>query len=175
MKTKVPIEELVTNVLAELKRLNYSYGYLCKSDCFYKRVIAFADEKNEKYFSEKLGAKFLKEKCDCKINIYTEAMPVHLKYFIRGIRILGDYQLHGVILRRIVKKPKYIKPPQFEKVLSAYEIEWQRRDFSKRGLRTRRDRLFFFINFLDDKGIQDVLQITPGLLSDYIKINWLAD
>ncbi|KPA09527.1 hypothetical protein MHK_010271, partial [Candidatus Magnetomorum sp. HK-1] len=26
---------------------------------------------------------------------------------IRKIRILGDYQLHGVIIRRIVKKPGY--------------------------------------------------------------------
>ena len=59
MKTKLPIEELVTKVLAELKRLNYSYNSICGFRCFYKRVIAFASEKGEHYFSEKLGRDFL--------------------------------------------------------------------------------------------------------------------
>ncbi|KPA09896.1 mobile element protein, partial [Candidatus Magnetomorum sp. HK-1] len=48
---------------------------------------------------------------------------IEIRHTIRKIRILGDYQLHGVIIRRIVKKPGYIKPPQFEKELLAYERE----------------------------------------------------
>ena len=169
METKVPIEKLVAKVLAELKRLNYSCSYLTRTNAFYNRVIAFAAEKNEKYFTGKFGLEFLKEKYACETDIYTEKMSIMQKSYIRKIRILGDYQLHGVIIRRIVRKPKYTKPPQFEKVLAAYDIECQRRDYSKRGLRSRMSRLLFFIDFLDAKGIQDVSQITPQLLSDYVK------
>ena len=143
METKLTINELVAKVLAELERLNYSYNSLCGFRAFYKRVIAFTNEKEELYFSEKLGRKFLKEKYDCTINYYTEAMPRQYKNPIRRIRILGDYQLHGVIVRRIVKKPGYVKPPQFEKELTAYERECENNDYSKRGLRTRMQRLFF--------------------------------
>ena len=143
METKLTINELADKVLAELERLNYSYNSLCGFRAFYKRVIAFANEKEELYFSEKVGREFLKEKYDCTINYYTEAMPSQYKNPIRRIRILGDYQLHGVIVRRIVKKPGYVKPPQFEKELTAYERECENNDYSKRGLRTRMQRLFF--------------------------------
>jgi site-specific recombinase XerD len=74
-----------------------------------------------------------------------------------------------VIIRRIVKKPGYIKPPQFEKELTSYERECENNDYSKRGLRTRLQRLFFFIDYLDARNIQDVNDITPVIISDYVK------
>ncbi len=169
METKLTINELVDKVLAELERLNYSHNSLCGFRCFYKRVIAFAKEKEELYFSEELGSAFLKERYNCTVNYYTEAMPKSYKEPIRRIRILGDYQLHGVIIRRIVKKPGYVKPPQFEKELTAYEKECENNDYSKRGLRTRMQRLFFFIDYLDARGVQKVNDITSEMISDYAK------
>lgn len=169
METKLPIEELVTKVLSELERLNYSYNSLCGFRAFYKRVIAFASEKEELYFSEELGKDFLKEKYNCTVNYYREAMPKTLKGPIRRIRVLGDYQLHGVIIRRIVKKPGYVKPPQFEKELAAYEKECENNQYSKRGLRTRMQRLFFFIDYLDGRKIQNSNDITSEMISDYVK------
>ncbi len=169
METKLTINELVDKVLAELERLNYSHNSLCGFRCFYKRVIAFAKEKEELYFSEELGSAFLKERYNCTVNYYTEAMPKSHRGPIRRIRILGDYQLHGVIVRRIVKKPGYVKPPQFEKELTAYEKECENNDYSKRGLRTRIQRLFFFIDYLDARGVQKVNDITSEMISDYVK------
>jgi len=169
METKLTINELVDKVLAELERLNYSYSSLCGFRAFYKRVIAFANEKEELYFSEELGRAFLREKYNCTVNYYTEVMPKSHRGPIRRIRILGDYQLHGVIIRRIVKKPGYVKPPQFEKELTAYERECENNDYSKRGLRTRMQRLFFFIDYLDARGVQNTNDITSKMISDYVK------
>lgn len=169
MENRIPINELVSKVLEELERLNYAYNTLCSYRAFYRRIIAFAKEKEELYFSEELGRSFLKEKYNCTINYYTEAMPKSLKDPIRRIRVLGDYQLHGVIIRRIVKKPGYVKPRQFEKVLTAYEKECEDNDYSKRGLRARMQRLFFFIDYLDARGVQNINDITPELISNYVK------
>jgi integrase/recombinase XerD len=169
METKLTINELVSKVLAELERLNYSYNSFCGFRAFYKRVIAFANENKQVYFSEELGREFLKENYNCRINYYTEAMPKPYKDPIRRIRILGDYQLHGVIIRRIVKKSGYVKPSQFRKELTAYERECERNDYSKRGLHTRMQRLFFFIDYLDARGVQNVNNITPEMISDYVK------
>jgi site-specific recombinase XerD len=169
METKLTINELVAKVLAELERLNYSYNSLCGFRCFYKKVITFANEKEELYFSEELGRAFLKERYNCTVNYYTEVMPKSYRGPIRRIRILGDYQLHGVIVRRIVKKPGYVKPPQFEKELTAYERECENNDYSKRGLRTRMQRLFFFIDYLDARGVQSANDITSEMISDYVK------
>ena len=169
MEGKLPISVLASEVLAELDRLNYSYNSICAFRAFYKRFIAFANEKGEIYFSEELGRNFLEEKYGCTINYYTETMPKALRSYIRRIRVLGDYQLHGVIIRRIVKKPGYRKPPQFEDELVAYEKECENNDYSKRGLRTRMQRLFFFIDYLDARNIQSVNNITPEIISDYVK------
>lgn len=169
METRIPIEELVAKVIAELKRLKYASQSLQNYRRLCKHVISFACARNERYFSEALGAEFLKEKHGCRINIYTESMPKHLRNRIRMLRVLGDFQLHGVVFRRVVKKPKPVKPPQFEEVLSAYEAECLRLDYSRRGLRSRINRLFSFIYFLDSKGVQGVNEIAPALLSDYIR------
>ena len=166
---KLPIEELVINVLTELERLNYSYNTLCGYRAFYKKVVAFAKEKEQIYFTEDLGSAFLKEKYNCEVNYYLENMPKSVKNSIRRIRVLGDYQLHGVIVRRIIKKPGYIKPEQFEKELIAYEKECVKNEYTKRGLRTRMQRLYFFIDYLDAKNIQSVNEITGETISDYVK------
>jgi len=166
---KLPIEELVTNVLAELERLNYSYSSICRFKASYKKFISFAKEKNQIYFSEELGQNFLKEKYNCSINYYVEAMPENLRDHIRKIRVLGDYQLHGVIVRRMSKKNAYIKPEQFVKELAAYEQECIKNEYSLRGHRTRLQRLYFFIDYLDAKNIQNVNEITGETISDYVK------
>ena len=108
METKLPTGELVAEVLAELERLNYSYNSICGFRCFYRRVIAFANGKGEHYFTEELGRDFLKEKYGCRINYYTQVMPKKLKDLIRRIRVLGDYVLHGVIIRCVFR---FIRTP----------------------------------------------------------------
>lgn len=166
---KVPIEQLIASVLLELERLNYSDNSICGFKAIYKKVADYAKEKEVMYFSEQFGRDFLKEKYNTDINYYTEAMPKKMKNPIRKIRVLGDYQLHGVILRRMSKKVEYVKPKQFEGVLLAYEKECAKNEYSLRGLRTRIQRLYLFIDYLDAKNINSVNEITPEIISDYVK------
>lgn len=169
MTTKFPIEVLVTKVLSELERLNYAYNTFCGYRAFYQRVIAFAKEKDEIYFSEALGREFLKEKYNYTADYCKYAMTKGVKGPIRRIRVLGDYQLHGVIIRRIVKKKGYVKPLQFETELASYEKECEVNEYSKRGLRTRMQRLFFFIDYLDSRSVLKSSDINGEIISDYVK------
>jgi len=59
MKEKIPIEELTSKVVCELERLNYAYNTVCGFRVFYRRLIEFAVEKQERYYSESLGSVFL--------------------------------------------------------------------------------------------------------------------
>ncbi len=169
MEVKIPIDELTAKVIEELKRLNYSYHSLCGFRGFYRRLIAFAKKKGERYFSESLGASFLMENHDFDINVHKGPMSAAVRGPVRRIRILGDYQLHGVIIRRVIKKPAYVKPPQFEHILFAYDAECERNNYSKRGMRTKMQRLYFFIDYITSRKLQDVKDITPVILSDYVK------
>lgn len=170
METKLTIKELASNVVEELEIAGYSYNTICGLRASFKRFDAFAEAKGEKFFSEELGRKFLGERYGCWIDYYSEPYPKGTKHAIRAVRLLGDYQLHGVIIRRIVKRKGYIKPPQFEKVLTAYEKECESNEYSLRGMRTRLQRLFFFVDYLQLRKIQDVSEITPTIISDYVKI-----
>lgn len=166
---ELPLAELITKVLMELERLHYADSTINSYGLLYKRVNTFAKEKEERYFSEKLGSNFLKEKYNCTVNYYKEALPKGVKHAIRMIRVLGDYQLHGVLIRRIVKKAGYVKPLQFKSILIAYERECELNDYSNRGMRTRVQRLFFFIDYLDSSNVQDINDVTPEIISDYVK------
>lgn len=169
MESKHSIIELVSLVLNELRRLNYTHNTFIKYQAFYNKFCAYAEVNGEEYFSEELGMKYLEEKHSCTVNYYQEAFPKGTKEVIRMIRVLGDYQIHGILIRRIVKKPNYVKPIQFEKILTAYEKECQANDYSERGMRTRLQRLFFFIDYLDLCKIQDIGEVTPNLISDYVR------
>lgn len=166
---QLTIKELSERVLEELQRLGYSYHSICSLRAAFRRVQTFSEDKGEQYFTEDIGRQYLLERYNCDVDYYSKACPQNAKHAMRHVRLLGDYQLHGVIIRRIVKKKGYIKPPQFEKVLTDYEIECRTNQYSKRGLRTRLQRLFFFIDYLDLQNIMDVNSITPAIISDYVK------
>ena len=166
---QLTIKELSEKVLEEMQKLKYSYNSICSTRAAFKRIQAFAEDKGEQYFTEEMGKQYLLERYNCDVDYYSEACPKNARHAMRHVRLLGDYQLHGVIIRRIVKKKGYSKPPQFEKILSDYEKECETNQYSKRGLRTRLQRLFFFIDYLNLRNIMDVNDITPKIISDYVK------
>jgi len=168
MENRKPIEELAVEVLDELNRLNYAYNTICGLRASFNRICSFARDRGKLYFSEEFGKEYLKEKYNCSVDYYMEAFPPKAKEAIRSIRLLGDFQLHGVIIRRIVKRKGYVKPRQFQEVLTAYEKECENNEYSLRGMRTRLQRLFFFVDYLSLRKLMDVKEITPEIISDYV-------
>ena len=168
MERKKPIEALAAEVIEKLKQVNYAYHTVCGYQRSFNRICAFARDGDELYFSEELGKEYLRKRYGCTVNYYLEAFPPQAKEAIRSVRLLGDYQLHGVIIRRIVKRKGYIKPPQFEEVLTAYEKECDNNEYSRRGMRTRLQRLFFFVDYLSLRKVIDIGGITPEIISNYV-------
>lgn len=168
METKKPIETLAAEVIEALKQMNYAYNTVCGIRASFSRICAFARKRNVRYFSEDLGQEYLREKYGCTTNYYLEPFPRKAKQAIRSIRLLGDYQLHGIVIRRIVKRKGYVKPPQFEEILTAYEKECETNEYSMRGMRGRLQRLFFFVDYLELRNVIKVDDITPDIISNYV-------
>jgi len=168
VEQRKPIEALATEVIEKLEQLNYAHNTICGFRTSFNRICAFARERDELYFSEEFGKEYLREKCCCITDYFLKTFPPKAKQAIRSIRLLGDYQLHGVIIRRIVKRKGYVKPPQFEEALTAYEKECENNEYSRRGMRTRLQRLFFFVDYLALCKVIDVSEITPKIISDYV-------
>jgi len=168
METNKPIEALAADVIESLKKLNYAHNTVCSIRASFNRICAFARVRNERCFSEELGQEYLKQRYRCTTNYYLEPFPRKANAAIRSIRLLGDYQLHGVVIRRIVKRKGYLKPPQFSKILTAYEKECEANEYSLRGMRGRLQRLFFFVDYLSLRNVENVGGITADIISDYV-------
>lgn len=169
MTNSMNIIQLTEKVIKELEKLNYAYSTLCGFRASFKRIIKYAESVGKVCFSEAFALSYLEERYNCKVASLTEKQPSGVKQAFRSLRMLGDYQLHGVIIRRIKKRKGYHKPPQFIEVLDAYEAECKENYYSLRGMRTRLQRLFFFVDYMNLRNVQNVNEINAEIISDYLK------
>ncbi|MEG6521782.1 site-specific integrase [Desulfotomaculum sp. 1211_IL3151] len=165
------IKKLVAVVLAKMEELNYAQTTLTNYRRFYSRIIRFAEERDDIYYSEELGSDFLKKYYHCHIDTIHEAAPNKtLGTQIRYIRVLGDFQIHGAILRRKLGPLAATSCPiQFEIGFESYCLECQDRHYSKQGNYSRMNRIKHLLFFLNEHGIKSYDSITPAYLSGYVK------
>lgn len=169
MNPKVPIKKLVAEVLAELERLNYAENTCNHYRRFYNRLITFADSIDETVYSEDLGNKYLRMHHHFDLESYKSFSHRTFRGQARCIRVLGDYQLHGAIMRRRTTKAPYERTPQFAEALEGYQKECVQRNYSEQGMRTRIYRVRLFIDYLDDCGLASLSILTAQHLSNYTR------
>ncbi len=124
------LKELIVNLEKELLRLGYSEG----SMTFYKRrwqqLLAFAKEQGVTHYSERLGIDFI-EQC---FNILEKDFEGTLKQCevqnLRVIRMVGDFQLHGTVLRRYYKHKELLHNPYFIEVINDFKHYCINKDYS---------------------------------------------
>lgn len=169
MNQGISIRNLVSEVLRELERLNYSEATRAAYRSLYNRFVQFSDNAGEGVYSEGLGNRFLRANYSYDLDSYTTSLHRSFRNQARCMRVLGDYQMHGAILRRRTTKLPYERTPQFVDALSAYYKECIQRNYSQQGMRTRANRTKMFIDYLDDRGITSLSSLTAHHLSDYIR------
>lgn len=169
MNPERSIRNLVSEVLGELERLHYSEHTRTGYRRFYRRLVDFADTMGESVYSEGLGNRFLQKNYAFDLDSYTVSLHRSFRNEAHCIRVLGDYRLHGAILRRRTTRTPYERTPQFAEALKSYYEECGRRNYSQAGMRSRIYRTELFIDYLDDHGIPSLSSLTGQHLSDYIK------
>lgn len=164
-----PIKTLIETVLQQLRKLDYSKNSILNYERFYNRLARFAQEERVAFYSEDLGYRFLLKHYDCSVNTITDMAPTKkLRNQIRCIRVLGDYQLHGIIRRRKLGKLATTPcPNQFRSGYESFMAECRARNYSERGTYSRGNRIKNFLLFLDDHGVGTYGDITPSSLSAY--------
>jgi site-specific recombinase XerD len=169
MNPERSIRNLVSEVLGQLERLNYSENTRTTYRRFYNRLVRFAESVGEGIYSESLGNRFLQMNYKFDMNNYTASSHYSFRNETRFMRVLGDYQLHGAILRRKTTRIPYKRTPQFEEALKGYYKECVQRNYSQSGMRSRVYRTELFIDYLDDHGITSFSSLNGHHLSEYIR------
>ena len=111
------LETRVTRVLVELERLNYSTLSQTRYRQFYQRVLRYAREQGLANYSEEVGRQFLAASYECDGLNLPHPVPGKLHVPLRGIAMLGDMHLHGMIRRRHTHHESVgLPPPKSRKV-----------------------------------------------------------
>lgn len=165
------LNELASIVLNRLEELDYSPNTITNYRRFYRRFLEYAHARGETYFSEALGRSYLHDFYGCDVDTIHEKAPSKKQSTqIRYIRVLGDYQIHGTILRRKMGPLAAAEcPPQFSEGFDSYKRECIKRNYSEQGNYTRQNRIKHFLFFLNDRNISTYEGITALVLSDYVK------
>ena len=171
MDEKLKLPELINTVLSKMIEMDYTAGTITNYRRFYKRFSEYVKARGYEYFSEVLGADYLREKYGCQHDTICENSPnKRICMQVRYIRVLGDYQIHGFILRR------KLGPTATSKIAEAladafigYQESCKKRGLSETGTYSRCNRIRHFIFFMNEQGVNNYSDITTDLLSDYVK------
>ena len=166
---KRDLKELILDLEQELLRLGYSKG----SMAFYKRrwdmLLEFAKERNQTHYSERLGIDFIEK----HFNILEKNLEGILKRSevqnIRVVRMLGDFQLHGTILRRYYKHRDILHNQYFINIINDFKKYCVDKDYSPVTISHYTKQSAKFLDYADSQGITACSEIDLVLINNYIK------
>jgi integrase/recombinase XerD len=132
-------------------------------------LLEFAKERDEIYYSEKLGVDFVEQ----KFNILQKNFEGRLKRTevqkIRVIRMLGDFQLHGSVLRRYYKHKDILHSQYFIEVISNFKRYCIEKEYSIVTIGHYTKQSVKFLDYIDSQAITSCNEINFTLINNYIK------
>ena len=163
------LKELIVNLEKELLRLGYSEG----SMSFYKRrwqqLLAFAEVQNATHYSERFGIDFIEKHFNTLEKDFEGVLNQSEVQNLRVIRMLGDFQLHGTILRRYYKHKELLHNPYFIEVINNFKQYCIRKDYSAATIEHYTKQSSRFLDYADSQSIQSCSDISFTLINRYIK------
>jgi integrase/recombinase XerD len=153
----------------EMLRLGYTEG----SMQFYRRrwrmLQQFASECDEQYFSEQLGIAFVEKHFNILEKDFEKILSQADTQELRIIRVIGDFQLHGTVLRRCCKYKKLLTDPTFIAVSERFKAYCEAKNYSRVTIGHYVSQSERLMDYLVSQGITCCKTITLPLLHNYIK------
>ena len=151
-KQKLKVPELVDKAEILLQERGYKKSLMYYRR-YWNRFISFCEKKNYLYFTEDIGNEFLEEQKLTPTHYHTLPEGSTVKMIVRSIRIFGDYQLHGTVLRVTKHCNVTHDYGNFTDAYNAFEKYCIERNLSAQTLRTYGRYIRTFITFLIDNNV----------------------
>ena len=169
MEQRQTISEISEHIALEMERLQYSPLTILDFRRKAKHLSNYVQEKTgADYFSEELGQAYLADKIGFPFEEnrwLTSPEAAH----VRCVRRVGEYQLHGVVVRNFVKDAKLHGSWALgdEKIIAAYLESVQTADNSEATKKLRINHIRQFYNFLASRKLSGIHEISAQIISDY--------
>lgn len=166
-KTYLP--DLISGLEQELLRLGYTKG----SMTFYRRrwnqLMAYAEDRGERYYTEQLGMDFLKEFFGITQEDFSRTLPQAETQEIRVIRMVGDFQLHHAVLRRYLKHKEILTTPFFVDIRSRFRSSCEKKGYSQVTTEHYVKQSSYLMDYLAAQGMDDFTEVTLDTVNAYIR------
>lgn len=166
--TKLAFQELTARLEKELYRLHYTEASVIQYRRMWRRIATFLEQEDVDHFTEAAGMRFLDE----QFNFFEREKAGELTQSIinafRIIRMLGDFQQHGSILRRYYKQKELLHTDAFKTLRQHYQHYLQQKEYSNVTQNHYRKIAERFLSFLESRGIRQANHIVARHISDYI-------
>ncbi|MCP4251888.1 MAG: tyrosine-type recombinase/integrase [Candidatus Scalindua sp.] len=140
---------------------------------FYKRrwqtILTFAEEQGKTYYSERLGIDFVEKHFNILEKDFEGALIQSEVQNLRVIRMLGDFQLHGTILRRYYKHKEILHNQYFIKVINDFKQYCVDKDYSTVTIGHYTKQSAKFLDYADSQRLLSCSEINLTLINNYIK------
>jgi integrase/recombinase XerD len=166
---KKPLKELIEDLDKELLRLGYAKGSMEFYRRHWRRVIKFAEQRKEIYYTEKLGIEYLENVYHITEKDFYRTLPKKSSMELRIIRMIGDFQLHNAVLRRYHRKKEILTDPYYMDISSDFKRHYESKGYSKVTVGHFVSQAEHFMDFLISQGINDCQNIDLSIVHSYIK------
>lgn len=140
---------------------------------FYTRrwnmLLKFAQVRNDIYYSEKLGVDFIEKYFNILQKDFEGTLVQSEVQNLRVIRMLGDFQLHGSILRRYYKYKEILHNQYFIEVISNFKQYCLEKDYSAATIGHYSKQSAMFLDYVDSHEFTSCAAINLTLINNYIK------
>jgi hypothetical protein len=129
--TRHPFQALTAELEKERHRLHYSEASVMQYRRMGRRIATFFEQKGVDHFTEEAGMRFLEEQYDFFEREKTGKRTQSVVNVFRVIRMPGDFQQHGRILRRDYKQKERLKTSELKTLLQRYPNYLQQKEYAQ--------------------------------------------
>lgn len=164
MQELLPFSDLIRAVRAELFRVQYKEQRINLYEAIWEALGQYMEKRKLKHFDMKIGLNFLEDE-------YGITVFKHLNSSngikVRAVNMLGEYQLHGIILskKRIIGKEYH---PAVKKAFDGFIQSRRRYGISEKTLGSNELYLSRFSEYLSKQKIGDISELNPGHILGFV-------
>lgn len=164
-----PLKELLKDLEQELLRLGYTEGSMKFYRSRWKKIIQFAEQRNEINYSEQLGIDFVESHYRIFEKNFDKKLSQKDTQELRIVSMIGDFQLHHTVLRRYYKHRKLLADSYYIEICNDFKKFCKQKDYSKVTVEHYVKQSERFMDYLVSQGVRDCREIKLPVINSYIR------
>jgi site-specific recombinase XerD len=160
----LPFDNLIEAVKEELHRVKYKETRIELYRSIWEVLRKYMEEKDLRRFDMKIGLNFLEDEYGITVFKHLSSSN-NIK--VRAVNMLGEYQLHGIVLskKRIVGKEYY---PPVKKAFDGFIQSRRCYGISEKTIESNELHLSRFSEYLSKQQVEDISELNSGHIFGFV-------